>query len=478
MNPDLPRFAVVGHPNKGKSSIVATLAQDPSVRISPIPGTTTERQEFPMRVDGKLLYTLFDTPGFQRARAVLDWLRAHETDAASHPLIVRSFVAQFGGRSDYRDECELLQPIVEGAGIIYVTDGSRPYGREYEAEMEILRWTGQPSLALINPIRPEDHIEEWRAALGQYFRIVRVFSAWEADFNKHIDVLRAFAQLNEAWRGHLDEAVEALITQRELQRHRSAHAIAEALFDMLTLAETKRLHTKESAEPHQAALNERLLTRLRKREAECRRTVEAIYHYGDLERDEQPVALDKFDLFAKQSWALWGLSRDQIIATGALGGALAGAGIDLAVGGASLMLGAAIGSVVGGVSSWLGFGKLAATRVLGLPLGGQSLTVGPIKNVNFPFVVLGRALFHHHAIASRTHAQRDPLALDELRARSGTHQLPAETRKALAKCFQAISSGKLDSRHVAAESLSALIRPLLDTRAEAIGGSSSDERFQ
>ena len=34
-----PRFAIVGHPNKGKSSIVATLAQDDSVPVSPLPGT-------------------------------------------------------------------------------------------------------------------------------------------------------------------------------------------------------------------------------------------------------------------------------------------------------------------------------------------------------------------------------------------------------------------------------------------------------
>ena len=38
-----PVFAIVGHPNKGKSSIVATLAEDDDVAISPRPGTTTVR---------------------------------------------------------------------------------------------------------------------------------------------------------------------------------------------------------------------------------------------------------------------------------------------------------------------------------------------------------------------------------------------------------------------------------------------------
>jgi small GTP-binding protein len=74
---DHPKFAVVGHPNKGKSSIVSSLALDDSVQISDTPGTTTKKRSFPLTVDGKIIYELFDTPGFQRARKVLAWLEAH-----------------------------------------------------------------------------------------------------------------------------------------------------------------------------------------------------------------------------------------------------------------------------------------------------------------------------------------------------------------------------------------------------------------
>ena len=56
-----PSFAVVGHPNKGKSSLVAALAQDEWVKIGPEPGTTTHTQPFPMRIDGEVLYTFVDT---------------------------------------------------------------------------------------------------------------------------------------------------------------------------------------------------------------------------------------------------------------------------------------------------------------------------------------------------------------------------------------------------------------------------------
>ncbi len=60
---------VVGHPNKGKSSIVSTLALDDSVQIGNIPGTTQVKRSFsPKRFDGKRLYMeLFDYPqGFSK----------------------------------------------------------------------------------------------------------------------------------------------------------------------------------------------------------------------------------------------------------------------------------------------------------------------------------------------------------------------------------------------------------------------------
>ena len=172
-----PRFAVVGHPNKGKSAIVATLAEDERVAISPIPGTTQFADEFTLQVGGESLYTLVDTPGFQRAHAVLQWLQQHETDASSRPALVQEFVQAHKADPRFHDECTLLDPITKGAGIIYVVDGSKPYGAEYQLEMEILRYTGQPRMALINLIGEANFIDEWRQALDQYFSIVRVFAS-------------------------------------------------------------------------------------------------------------------------------------------------------------------------------------------------------------------------------------------------------------------------------------------------------------
>jgi hypothetical protein len=414
-----------------------------------------------------LLYTLLDTPGFQRARSVLDWLHARAKSAADHASAVRDFVAEHRGQARFHDECELLSPIVDGAGIIYVVDGSRPYGREYDAEMEILRWTGRPSMALINLIGGQDHVEQWRAVLTQYFKVVRVFDAWEADFDKQMDVLRAFSQLNDDWRDALDEAIAALTAQNDHRAWQAASAISETLFDLLTMSISKPLSPEQSQDELAERIRQELLYDLRLREQNCRSRVERIFNYHELLRNESPVSLGEFDLFDTTSWKVWGLSRRQLTATAAMGGAAAGFGADMAVGGTSALLGAAVGTLAGAIGSWWGFDKLAEVRVGGVPMGGRQMRVGPIKSANFPFVALGRALFHYRALASRTHAQTDPLVLDVLQQQYGAQSIPPAERKRLARLFRRISLGRLSSRSQAVEQLRPVLQSLLGEKRVA-----------
>lgn len=437
-----PVFAVVGHPNKGKSSIVATLAQDDSVQISPIPGTTVKCRHFPMKVDGEVQYILVDTPGFQRARQALAWMRARASTAAERVTVVRQFVETHQKSDRFPDECELLKPLINGAGILYVIDGSRPYGEEYEAEMEILRWTGQPSIALINMISNDSYVAEWTAALEQYFKIVRVFNAVAAEFQKRLELLKAFGQLREEWQAPLARAVATLEEDRRARQKRGSLAIAEMLAEMITLTVTKRISRDEDPTAREADLAKEYRTKLRRREQQGRRQIERIYDYEDLQRQETEIEVIEQDLFSLESWNMWGLKKNQLIATGALSGAALGSGFDLAVGGASLLLGAAIGSVVGGTSAWFSYKRIAEVKILGLPLGGTELRVGPARNINFPYVVLGRALYHHAAVMHRTHAQRDALHLDTAAEDASASSIADSQRKKLERVFRRLRSSE------------------------------------
>lgn len=441
-----PVFAVVGRPNKGKSSIVATLARDDSVHIDARSGSTRRARSFPMQVDGETLYSLVDTPGIQRAREVLDWLQAHCSDAAGRPGAVREFVAGHRGDPRFRDECELLQPIVEGAGIIYVVDGSCPFGADYEAEMEILRWCGRPSLAVINPIDNDDFAEQWQAGLGQYFRTVRLFNAQRAEFAKQLELLDLFGHLDPDWQASLQRAVSVLRAEREQQHRDSSSLIADFIAAALTYQVSQKVPEGAPAGPVEAALALRYREALVRRERQCRRQVEELFHYHNLRRSEEALALEDSDLFQVEDWYLWGLSRASLAAVAGSAGALIGGGTGMVLdgatggllGGLGTLVSGAAGAITGGVGAWRYADEIAQFRVKGIPTGGKQLSYGPSRNLNFPFVVLGRALLHHKLLCHRTHADRSDLALDA----NLLEQIDDSQRRKLARLFAQIRAGK------------------------------------
>lgn len=464
-----PRFALVGHPNKGKSSLVSTLARDTSVRIGPEPGTTIAAREFPLRVGGRLLYVLVDTPGFQRARAALDWMKRFEAGAGSRAAVVARFVEEHAQDDRFRHECELLRPLVEGAGLIYVVDGATPYGPEYDAEMEILRWTGQPSLAVINPIGAPRFVEPWTAALEQFFRVVRVIDVQRAPFAQQVALLEAFGQMREAWRQPVEEAVMALTNHRAQQEDDAAQAIAELLAQALTHSETRDIGKDEDASPHTAKLEQDYRGKLRQLERRARHEVEAIYGFDDLDREEADMALLDSDLLSRESWLAFGLSKRDLVIAGAVGGALTGGVVDTALLGASFLAGSLVGGVVGGAVGFFSSDKLAEVKVMRQPMGGQRLRCGPTRSTQFPFVLLNRAILHHGMVADRTHAQRDTLRLPtaeggEEGSQGAAVTYPEGVMRKLTRLFERLRRAEAGSpsRAAALVDLAQIVRQLIN----------------
>ena len=62
---EIPRIAIVGKPNVGKSSIINRLFGDSRVLVSDIPGTTRDAVDTPIRANGKE-YVFIDTAGLRR----------------------------------------------------------------------------------------------------------------------------------------------------------------------------------------------------------------------------------------------------------------------------------------------------------------------------------------------------------------------------------------------------------------------------
>jgi hypothetical protein len=412
---------------------VSTLVEDETVKIDRAPGTTRDCQEFELRVGSRVLCRLIDTPGFEDAPRVLAWMRERERSAADRPEVVADFVRAHRGGGDFREECRLLAPILEGAGILYVVDASRPYRPNYEAEMEILQWTGRPRMALLNSISTEDHVEEWRRALDQYFSIVREFDAHDSTF-----------ELREDGRQAVDAAIAELEAEWRRRRREAAGHIADLVADALSFTLEWPLKEGERPDERREEWIGKFHDALRDRERRERAAVESLYRHETLSREEaeleRPVV--ERDLFAETSWKVMGLDTWQLVRAGVIGGAAVGGTVDLAVGGASFLAGTVVGGVLGALSSYYGARGMAHVEMLGRKLGGPVARIGPLHNPNFPWLLLDRALLHYKSVVLRAHARRDTLVLGAGDGKQGlVARLGAAQQTELSRLFARLARG-------------------------------------
>ncbi|MBC8182379.1 GTPase and DUF3482 domain-containing protein [candidate division KSB1 bacterium] len=443
MSIDVPKFTIIGRVNKGKSSIVSTLSEDDSVIIDSKPGSTKYCQEFPFRIDGKTLMILIDTPGFREAPRALAWLRAHEDSVTNRREVVSKFVRTFQNSDEFVDEYRLLTPILNGAGILYVVDGARSFRKNYEAEMEILRWTGQPRMALINKIGENDFSDEWRPALDQYFSVVRSFNAHHVRFVDRIRLLEAFRELHESWRESINVSINHLKSEWERRQRVTANIFANLLIDELTYQQEITIGKNEDPAFQKYKIEARFHDYLRSRERKARRAIEHLYQHLKIQIDEDELAVPVYeqDLFAKSTWNVLGLTPKQLIALGAVAGATAGGILDAAVGGASFMMGTLLGGSVG-AASVLYFSTrrfVSIDNIIEMLQGSKIIRIGPHKNPNFPWILLDRALLHYLNIRDLAHSRRKKISLQsESNEQRLVKNLESMQRKELNRLFSVI----------------------------------------
>lgn len=447
-------FAVVGHPNKGKSSIVSTLAHNDEVKISQRSGTTERADKIRVETNHSG-FELIDTPGFQRAGSVLEWLNKSSPRANERANAIRLLLQDKECQKRFPDEVALLTPLINGAAILYVVDGSRPYGAEYESEMEILRWTGQPSMALINPIEGDEYVEDWNNALAQYFKTVRVFNPMKADFEKQLELLSAFAHLKPEWQKTLQQVTIDLKQKRQIQKENAVTILVRLLEDLCFYQASQKVINRSQTKTVEPALALSYQQWMEQREKKAIDSLLLNYSHQNIDLSIDSLTLPP-DLFDTEQWFMWGLNKKQLAAVSTISGAAAGAAVDIAVAGHSFMLGAIGGGIVGFGSAWLGSDRLVNTSIKGIPLGGYEACYGPVKNKNFPYVVIGRFIYLYSIISERNHALREQLNVDNLDLNGQIKKLEKSDQKLLhTACAQLVKQKMI-------ESLDLVLLPLFD----------------
>ncbi|WFB34352.1 GTPase/DUF3482 domain-containing protein [Kiritimatiellota bacterium B12222] len=415
------KFAVLGHPNEGKSSVVSTITENERVNISSTPGETTRATTFELSFDGQVALEIIDTPGFQNPATTLHWFENWKGEESE---MVEAFIDAHRNDPAFHHDLELMIPLKERAGILYVADASRPLREIDRQEMEVLRYIGLPRLALLNFKRENrSFLPEWEEALKRRFNLIKEFNAHQATFAQRMQLFDALQHLIP------EQAKDLNLIQQHMktiwhQRMQDAVLEIEALMlKALRHQYKKRYQESITLETQQSQAIAAYQADLILLESRTRKQLRRIYQHEALPGRDENLDVMNDELFAEKVWKLLGLSRQQLAMTGLITGVAAGVGADLATGGISFGVFTVSGAVLGGIGAWVGAPKLGNKR-FPFPgrrkLASEKIVVGPCKDPQLMFILLDRSLLYLLRLMNWAHARRDHEAfLSGLSAEAG-----------------------------------------------------------
>ncbi len=433
----IPEFAVLGHPNEGKSSVVSTLTEDDQIRISPTPGETTVSSDYTVKIDGKEIIRFVDTPGFQVPQQTLAWFQAYAGKPAE---IVAQFIKAFKKDPFYADECELFKPVVRGAGIIYVVDGSRPVREDDLAEIEILRITGCPRMAVINSKTDhKDYASDWKHEFQKSFNSIRVFNSNTANFSERIAMLESLKPIDQEWEETLSKVIATFENDWQKRKHMVCSDMVHTIKSCLSYSISEPVLAGSNEQAIKEQLNRTYQKKIKKMEQQMFKKIRAQFKHHLFEHPLPEYSVLAHDLFSKQTWELLGLTTGQLAGAGALLGSGLGVVLDTAAAGITFGVFTAIGGVLGAGSALLGGKKIAHKKPAGFRLGGNKMVVGPNQNLQFLYILMDRAFIYTAQMMNRSHGRRDLRLSDgkKVSAKKGyTTHFTLEQKKICAQFFK------------------------------------------
>ncbi|MBK1724301.1 GTPase/DUF3482 domain-containing protein [Thiocystis violacea] len=444
----IPRLAIMGHPNAGKSSVVATLTENDCIAIDKRAGTTTASDVYPVVIDGRTVIEFIDTPGFQNPNAILEWFQANENERD----LARSFVKAYKADPLYAHDIALLEPVAEGAGIILVVDGSKRIKEKDRVEIELLRLTARPRMAILNNLSKQNrYMSQWQDALSKAFNSVREFNAHRATYAERIRLLNALKAIDQRWEPEVERAVDAFASDWERRTDQAVSTILDLLKEALSykVSETvknSKIVFQSGRDRVKAEITEAFEDGLRKMETDAQEQIRG--HFRHNVWNVAPDSILGQDLLSEEVGQALGLSRRQLAMVGMAAGAASGVTLDLATAGHSLGTGALLGAATGGFLGVMGGKALAKLNIERAP-NTHVFTIGPVSNPRFPFVLLDRIVLYCARAMNWAHGRQaadeeaaDKVPDQDVSKHGFTEELSAQEQRTLAKFFGAARRGK------------------------------------
>ena len=364
------KLAVVGHTNVGKTSLLRTLTRDVGFgAISHRPSTTQHVEGARLSVDGEALIELYDTPGFEDAVALYEYIEQlpKTAERLDGPELLQRFLNSSEARQRFEQEAKVLRQLLQSDAGFYVIDAREPVLAKYRDELAILAMCGKPLLPVLNFVNSAEQREPaWREVLARLglHAVVR-FDTITPPQDGEQRLYENLSLVLDSQRPRLQRLVDYNQAQVQVRRKAAYRLIAELLIDVSTCR--RSVHPDQLEEAIQDLHRD-----VRQREQTCVEALLKLYAFrkDDAQASALPLEEGRWgdDLFNPATMKQLGIK----VGGGMAAGAATGVGIDLLTGGLSLGMATVVGAAVGGLTqTFRNYGE----RLKGKWRGERELTV-------------------------------------------------------------------------------------------------------
>jgi tRNA U34 5-carboxymethylaminomethyl modifying GTPase MnmE/TrmE len=351
---NIPVIAIVGHPNAGKSSVLATLIENDQIPISPEQGTTIANQNHYLKLDGVTAIELIDTPGFQHHQDVLDWFKSNNFNNKKDRL--DEFLDNYKNDDSFKQDYQIIKAIFSSNLLVYIVDDTKPIRKADINEMEILSRTGSSRMALINPQNSvKKYQQDWQDALKTKFStVIREFNAHNSWFPERVKLFSAIREIDVQYLDPIDQYINGIHTIWDSRLKESAKIISDMLIDVLQeKVKTNIRNLNYNAKKRtKAELIKKFQKKINNHIDQSESRIRLLYKHRKWSKNLRRDLMHGKNFFSREVNKALGLSQKQLAIVSATAGAAIGGIIDASMGGASFLTGTVIGGGVGAATGY------------------------------------------------------------------------------------------------------------------------------
>jgi hypothetical protein len=171
------------------------------------------------------------------------------------------------------------------------------------AEMEILRLTGCPRIAIINCKETEqNYLEQWKSEFRKHFNAVRRFNAHKATYAERIALLENLKSIDQDWQPVLETVIEAFKNDWEERNLVTADIICRMLTDCLTHSVSRNISENTSEEKVRQEVISKYSRDIEEKKRNAHNRIRKLFKHNIFNYELPTHSILHEDLFNQKTW--------------------------------------------------------------------------------------------------------------------------------------------------------------------------------